>query len=170
MEVLNFLLIPRASSTAVSELTAPNFSTVSELTPEQITENIFEDLGSQIQEIARTKAPVKSGALRDSITYTVENATLTLDAAVDYATYQEFGTGSRGEFPGKPYKIRPKKPGGKLVFKVKGKTVFAKEVTHPGVRPQPFLRPAVMEAMGPLLDKLADKGQAMIVKGPRSTL
>ena len=153
-------------TTLVKDLT-----TVSELSPEQITENIFEDIGSQIQDLARQKAPMKSGALRDSITYEVKDGnTLILDAAVDYATYQEFGTGTRGEFPGKPYKIRPKKPGGKLVFKIKGKTVFAREVTHPGVTPHPFLRPAVMEALGPLLDKLADKGQAMIIKGPRSTL
>lgn len=153
-------------TTLVKDLTE-----ISKLTPAQITENILQDIGSRVETVAKSKAPVKSGALRNSITSTVEKGnTLIIDAAVDYATYQEFGTASRGEFPGKPYKIRPKKPGGKLVFKVKGKTVVAKEVTHPGVYPQPFLRPAVMEVMGPLLDKLADRGQALIVKGPRSTL
>lgn len=150
----------------VSDLTE-----ISELTPAQITENILEDVGADITESARQKAPVKTGALRESINYTVTDGnTLTIDSPLVYATYQEFGTGTRGEYPGKPYKIRPRKPGGRLVFKVNGRTIRAKEVTHPGVAPQPFLRPAAMEVMGPLLDKLSEKGQAMIVKGPRSTL
>ncbi len=148
-----------------------DLKTVSELTPAQITENILEDIGSRIQESARMKAPVKTGELRNSIVYQVENGnTLIIDSDKEYATYQEFGTGGRGEFPGKPYKIYPRNKGGRLVFKVGSKTVSAKSVTHPGVRPHPFLRPAAMEVMGPLLEKLADRGQALIVKGPDSAL
>lgn len=152
----------------VTEL-VKDLKTVSTLSTEQITENIFEDLGSRIQAAAQEKAPVKTGALRESIQYDAQGGTLTIEATVPYALFQEFGTAARGEFPKAPYIIRPKKAK-YLVFDINGKQVRTKRVLHPGVPAHPYLRPAAMEVMGELLNKLADKGQAMILKGPNSTL
>ena len=147
-----------------------DLKTVSELSTEQITENVLQDIGSKIVAEAKQRSPVKTGHLRDSISYIVQDGTLKIEASATYADYIEFGTGSRGEFNGSPYVIKPKKRGGVLVFKVGGQTVFARKVTHPGIKAQPYLRPAAMEVMGPLLEKLADRGQALIVKGPKSAL
>ena len=142
---------------------------ISELRPEQITENIFKDLGPEIVQKAKEKAPVDTGELKDSITHEVTGTSLTITVGAAHGLYQEFGTASRGEFPGQPYEIKPKK-GKYLKFKVGDKTVFAKKVKHPGVAPQPFLRPAFMDTLGDLYGKLAERGQAMILKGPRSSL
>jgi hypothetical protein len=51
-----------------------------------------------------------------------------------YGGFVEFGT--------KPHTIRPKKPGGYLVFTVGGTKVFARQVKHPGSAPRPYVMPA----------------------------
>lgn len=142
---------------------------ISELSTEQITKNVLNDIGGKIVALAKKKAPKKTGKLAQSISYTVDGERLVIEVKAPYGMYQEFGTASKGEFGGSPYKIRPKN-GKYLVFKVKGKTVYAKEVTHPGVAAQPYLRPAVTESLGPLFDALAKRGQASILRGPKSTL
>jgi HK97 gp10 family phage protein len=59
-----------------------------------------------------------------------------------YSHMVEYGTASyysgQGRTVGKPYKIKPKK-GGALLFGGK----VREEVTHPGIRPRPFMRRAV---------------------------
>ena len=142
---------------------------ISSLSSDRITKNVLNDIGGDIVKLAAEKAPVDTGALKQSISYTVNEDRLVIEVKAKYGMFQEFGTASRGEFGGQPYKIKPKN-GKYLVFKVKGKTVFAKEVIHPGVKAQPFLRPAVTESLGPLFDKLAERGQASILKGPNSAL
>ena len=142
---------------------------ISELSSDQITKNVLNDIGGDIVKLAKEKAPVDTGKLQRSISYTVNEDRLVIEVKATYGMYQEFGTASRGEFGGKPYTIKPKN-GKYLVFKVKGKTVYAREVIHPGVKAQPFLRPAVTESLGPLFDKLAERGQASILKGPKSKL
>lgn len=135
--------------------------------PEEIAGNIFQTMGHEIMAKARAKAPVKTGKLRDSISYEVRKNQLIVGPHVPYAPYMEFGTASRGEFGGRPYVIKAKnKP--LLVFKVDGKWVSKKEITHPGVAPHPFMRPAVEDTMGDLADKLAERGALMITKGPDS--
>lgn len=151
-------------STLVSDLRS-----ISSLSSGQITENIFREYGAKIDAIAKSNAPFKTGALKNSITHHASQESLEIVADVPYAMYQEFGTASRGEYGGAPYVITPKK-GKYLVFYVNGKKVVTKKVTHPGVPAHPYLRPAVQEAFGELYEKLAEKGQAMIVKGPNSDL
>ena len=146
-----------------------DLSTISQMSTEQITENVLSDIGRSIAELARQKAPRDTGALASSIGYEVVGDRLTIEVKVPYGMYQEFGTGSRGEFSGSSYEIRPKNAK-YLKFQAGGRTIYTKKVTHPGVKAQPFLRPAVTESMGPLFDKLADRGQAMILKGPNSVL
>ena len=58
--------------------------------------------------------------------------------ASKYAAAQDLGSGLYGPKRRK-YLILPKKPGGVLAFKVRGKMVFARRVMHPGVRPTRFL-------------------------------
>ena len=152
----------------VSDLVA-DLKEISELSAEDITENIFRDYGPKIEATAKEYAPVDSGRLKDSIHVDVHGATMTIAADAPYAKFLEFGTASRGEFPGAPYKIRPRNAS-VLRFEVNGKVVFAKEVTHPGIAPQPYLRPAVLDEVGGLFGALADRGQAYIIKGPRSAL
>jgi HK97 gp10 family phage protein len=135
--------------------------------PEEITGNIFNELGNQIMGKARAKAPVRTGKLRDSITYQVNGNQLIIGPHVPYSAYQEFGTATRGEFGGSPYVIQPRMKK-YLRFQVNGQWVSTKQVIHPGIPPHPFMRPAVEEAMGDLADKLAERGALMITKGPNN--
>lgn len=116
---------------------------------------------------AQTMVPVKTGELRDSIQIRYPNiAKAVIGPTKDYGVYQEFGTASRGEFGGSPYEIRPKSPDGRLVFKVNGKWVSAKRVIHPGIPPQPYMRPALQGALGnELASNLAQQGALMAVQG-----
>ena len=87
---------------------------------------------------AKEFCPVKFGPLKASI----RNRKLTQDELnhiiytdKKYAPFVEKGTHA--------HKIVPKNAP-RLAFMVGGKLVFAKEVMHPGTRPQPFLRPAYL--------------------------
>lgn len=101
---------------------------------------IFEEMLSLV--------PRKSGRLAASIR--IKHATGRTEVGpegVPYAVYIEYGTGQFNEFGGSAYEIRPTSPGGVLAFNVGGKTIFTKRVLHPGIRPQPFIRPALTRAM-----------------------
>lgn len=151
------------------EKLAKDLEKISELTAEEITQNIMYDLGPRIIMNAAQRAPRKTGQLANSIAFRVNGSTLEILAKAPYGNYQEFGTASRGEFGGSPYTIVPRK-GKRLRFSVGGKTVYARKVTHPGIRPRPYMRPAAIEELGPLMKELLDRGQALIVKGPNSAL
>jgi HK97 gp10 family phage protein len=108
------------------------------------------------------RVPVKHGDLRDSIKIRFKAKSqkfgwvrMQLVAGGKKAWYShliEFGTASfytgKGKSARKPYTIKPKKRGGALFF---GGTVRA-EVVHPGIKPQPFMRPAADAGQGPALD------------------
>lgn len=133
-------------------------------------QEIIRTAAVRIQHEAQTRAPVKSGRLKESISvrYTGPLSAV-IGPSVHYAPYQEYGTGERGEFPTGAYEIKPKKAGGVLVFKVNGKTVYARKVRHPGIKARPFMRPAFEAVIGKdLLAKLADAGLAAITKGPNA--
>lgn len=128
---------------------------------------LLADTASQVQSLAVSMAPVKTGALRDSIHIVWEGeSTVVITSDLHYAPFQEFGTGELGEFPGKAWTITPKN-GKYLVFTVGGKKVFAKKVTHRGNRPHPFMRPALMQALGSAAGELADIGALQITKGSK---
>ena len=88
-----------------------------------------------IQDTARAFCPVDTGALRDSITYEIEELPKSIRGAVGphthYAAYVEFGTGLRGEAS----------PGA-------GEGPYSTE--WPGMPAQPYMRPAFDEA-GPAI-------------------
>lgn len=91
----------------------------------------------QMQQLAQGYAPVRTGALRDSIQSKVNQTGKTVvgvvTTGVEYAAYVEFGTGRRGaESPERgagPYKM-----------------------SWPGMTPRPYLRPAQDEMRGLVLD------------------
>lgn len=89
-----------------------------------------------IKESAQSKAPVDTGALRDSIDYEVnetgKTVVGTVSVGVDYGPYLEFGTGQRGA------SSADAGPG------LYGSTA--------GMVPQPYMRPAIDESRSAILD------------------
>ena len=148
---------------------AQDLTTASGGNIEQTASELISQTAQKIALVAQAKAPVKTGELRSSIkVHYISPLKASVGPDVSYGAYQEFGTGSRGEFGGAIYEIKPKKPGGVLVFKVNGKTVFARSVKHPGIKAHPYMRPAFEEVMGETAKLLADKGQAQITRGPNA--
>jgi len=137
---------------------------------ERSAAQILADGAQRIAAEARAQAPVKTGKLQASIHARWQSPLkVEIGPEVIYGPYQEFGTGSKGEFPGSPYEIKPKTPGGKLVFKTKdGRTVVTRRVIHPGVKPQPYMRPAFKKVLETVMDRLISSGAAQITKGPRA--
>lgn len=138
---------------------------------EKAAGNVIRETAMAVQSIASARAPRDTGKLSSTITIVwISKLEAVISPTEFYGAFPEFGTGARGEFPGQPYEIKPKKPGGVLVFTVGGRTVYARKVTHPGVRAQPYMRPAAKEALEPFTDKLLAAGALLITKGPRSAL
>lgn len=81
----------------------------------------------------------RTGHLTSSIGYGVPEGGTTVNvdvtATMPYADAIERGA--------KPHVIKPKKPGGRLVFGTVSGLVFAKQVNHPGNRPFRFLAEAL---------------------------
>lgn len=116
----------------------------------------------EFQAVALRHVPVDDGALRDSIKIKFRSRSqkhgwvrmqlVAGNKAAWYSHLIEYGTASfytgKGKSNRKPYTIKPKKREGALFF---GGVVRA-EVTHPGIRPQPFMRPAADAGQGPALD------------------
>lgn len=112
----------------------------------QLAAGIVKSTAATVRTVSRSKAPRKTGALAGSIEVGQESALVALIGPhVHYGAYQEFGTGSRGEFSSKS----------------KGRR---------GNKAQPYMRPALLSALGPMAAKLADTGALVITKGPASTL
>jgi HK97 gp10 family phage protein len=129
-------------------------------------QQVIKDTAVKVQSLSQSMAPVKSGRLRNSISIKYPDPlSASIGPQVEYGVYQEFGTGSRGEFGGQPYEIKPKTQGSLLVFKVNGKTVYARRVMHPGIKAHPFMRPALTQALGAMAESMAEKGALLITKG-----
>lgn len=126
---------------------------------------------NQIQTLAEAYAPIRTGALKGSITSYTTHGGLTgvVRASALYASYVELGTGIRGEFPGKVTIIRPRTPGGYLRFTGKdGKEHFVKQVRNPGMAPRPFLRPALERVVPALSEGLLHQAVASVIHGPKA--
>lgn len=125
----------------------------------QVVVDIIEKTAYEIQRLMKWYAPVKTGALRDSIQVKITKKGLQAEiyTKIGYGKYLEYGTASRGEFGGTPYVIMPKKPGGTLAFQgSSGGMVYAKKVIHPGIAPRPFARPAVIQATDIFQEQIAE--------------
>lgn len=145
---------------------AENFAQASGQSFQAAAADLVNSYATQVAAMAQSFAPVDTGALKDSITIARPSPlTAIIGAHVEYASYQEFGTATRGEFGGPVYTIRPKKPGGVLVFTVGGRKVFAREVKHPGIPPHPYLRPAFERVITPFGQSLAQLGGSYVKYG-----
>lgn len=79
----------------------------------------------------------RTGNLRRTTRLIEKNdRTVELRTGVPYARWVEFGTSA--------HVITPKTPNGSLRFFVKGQTVFANKVNHPGTKPRPFMEDAAI--------------------------
>lgn len=137
---------------------------------QQTMQALVRDAANQVQTFAKAYAPVKTGALRDSIVvdFTDNGTTAIITAASDHAMFMEYGTGTRGEFPGAPIVITAK-PGKVLSWMGKdGKRHFAKRVVNPGAAPRPFMRPALERVELPFVNTVGDNAVVFIVNGPKS--
>lgn len=113
--------------------------------PQSQMVRLLRDTTRQTVNTAKIRVPVgASGQLRNSIR--TEDVRITgmvartgVVADKDYAAPVHDGS--------KPHIIRAKNKKS-LAFKMGGRTVFAKQVKHPGSRPRPFLLDATREAAG----------------------
>ncbi len=145
---------------------AQRLSNASNTGIEKAAADVVRVYAEKVKTLAQTKAPVKNGTLKYSIVVTYVNALKAeIGPSVFYGKYQEFGTGTRGEFPTGMYQIKPKS-GKYLTFKVNGQWVRTKVVNHPGIPARPFMRPALQEALGDFSEELAKAGALQITKGP----
>ena len=120
--------------------------------------------GRVVAQRATRKAPRDTGRLKRSLThgnpYRVNARRWGIDVGtnVEYAPAQEFGSGIYAEGGGQPIIIRPKTKQAlsfewpnapasvAAMFPKTFPRVFFASVTHKGVRPQPYLRPALKES------------------------
>lgn len=129
---------------------------------------VIADAAVMVQKEAMALAPVKTGRLRGSITVKINKGQAVIGPSVPYGVFQEFGTGTRGEFKGAMYEIRPKNAA-YLVFKTKdGKRVRTKLVRHPGIKGKPYMRPAVTHVLSDVAPDILQAGALLITKGPNA--
>lgn len=130
----------------------------------------LDEAANTIVDRAKKNAPVETGELRDSIERQAierepEGESVEIGAYAEYASPIEWGSAGKGEPlreghtsdnihtqyplipPNKvrwgPYPLNPKPPSQFLIFKVEDGWVTTDEVIHPGIDPQPFMRPAI---------------------------
>jgi HK97 gp10 family phage protein len=122
------------------------------------TQQVLVQSANQILAEMESRVPVDTGRLRTSLRIQVDPNRVTIgpdENIAPYGGYVEFGT--------KPHDIRPKTPGGVLVFKMNGRTVYTKKVRHPGTKAQPFVRPA-FEAWVDSLGTMAAEANIKVLK------
>jgi HK97 gp10 family phage protein len=94
----------------------------------------LETIGLVAERYAKEKAPVDTGRLRNSISHQVDDETVYVGTNVEYAPYLEFGTGKFAESGGRPTPWSYQDSKGEWH-------------TTNGMKPQPYLRPAIDDHM-----------------------
>ena len=97
------------------------------------------DLGPRIAFDARRFAPKRTGRLAASIEDHMSGGVLIIAAHTPYAYFVETGT--------RAHIIRPRIAQALRWYGPNGEPVFASIVHHPGTRPEPYLRPALVANM-----------------------
>lgn len=146
--------------------------------PSKIEANIVRGALRAGQRVVMTKAkelaPTDSGALRDSIRIRINRRAgkkgfVRVDLMAGnfkawYAHLIEFGTASfyngSGQTVGGPYIIKGKEGGIQASRSRKRKALkvgasFVDQVTHPGIKPKPFMRPAVDASMDDAIEAVS---------------
>jgi HK97 gp10 family phage protein len=148
--------VTAVASADISRLTEALRKTAqeSQITTQQVLIQSANHILAEIE----ARVPVKTGTLRRSLAIKVETNKVTIgpnEAQAPYAGYVEFGT--------KPHVIKPKKPGGYLVFTIGGRKIFARQVRHPGTRAQPDVEPG-FEAWVDSLGTMAAEANVKVFK------
>jgi hypothetical protein len=104
-------------------------------------ERATKDAGKEILGIEKDEVPVKTAALKRSITMDYRPISVSIYPTVKYAYYVHEGT--------KPHEILPRVK--KALRWRSGKSwVFAKRVSHPGTKANPFVERTVRRAESPV--------------------
>ena len=132
---------------AVTEL-SKRFEMAARVAPDLADRFLVNQFAEPVVREMRADAPVRSGALRDSIRFThPERLKVVIGSfGVSYAKFVAEGT--------KAHEIRPKNASA-LAFKVGGKMVYAKVVRHPGTKANPFMSEAADKVAKRVLPNLA---------------
>ncbi len=149
-----------------------------QLLPSKIEKNIIRGglrAGAAVfQEKARANIPAQMLALKRSIRIKTNSRSGRVSATVVagnrdayYAHWIEYGTASyytgKGRTVGQPYAIRPRGGAAALAFN----NIFTGSVIHPGVRPRPYMRPAVDAGTQEALSAMVDYMKSRIEKEMR---
>jgi len=110
---------------------------------------------TNLERLAKRRAPVKRGTLRRSITHRVEAGgdRGIVGTNLDYAKPVHEGS--------KPHIIRPKAAKMLRFQTAGGAVVYTKMVRHPGTRPNPFLKNAMQDGRGDTQRYLREAGLKM---------
>lgn len=87
-------------------------------------------------------------ALPTLVTGTTVRGQLTVDRTAPYGVFHEFGVAHS-------WVIRPRRPGGVLAFSAGGQMVFAREVTHPGLKERSFMRSALADRRADIVARIS---------------
>lgn len=107
----------------------------------------LETIGLVAERYAKEKAPVDTGRLRNSISHEVDDDTVYVGTNVEYAPYLEFGTGKFAEGGGgrpTPWSYQDDK---------------GNWHTTNGMKPQPYLKPAIENHLDEYKQYLKDELQ-----------
>lgn len=122
------------------------------------THQVLVESANHILAEMEVRVPVKTGTLRRSLGVRVSSDRVIIGPDINqapYAGHVEFGT--------QAHEIRPKKPGGVLVFTIGGKKIVTRLVHHPGTKAQPYAQPA-FEAWVDSLGTMAAEANVKVFK------
>lgn len=102
---------------------------------DQQIQNKLVRAATTVERLAKQKCPRRTGRLVRSITRRIDKRKVTIGSNVSYAPIVELGS--------RPHIIKPKTA---AALWWKGLPHPVKMVHHPGTRPKPYLRPALMES------------------------
>ena len=128
-------------------------------------------VGSAIEQTmtyAQQYAPRRTGRLASGFQNSYSGLSGSVWNTTSYAGDVEFGTGTRGEFPGSPIVITPKRAKYLRFVTKDGRVVYTKRVVSPGMAPRPFMRPAVERIALPFATNIANAAVVSIVQGPNA--
>lgn len=119
-------------------------------TSEWFQEDLLNACEDHIVPMAQALAPVRTGALKASIeAMSSGDLGVSIVATAPYAAFVELGTRSHDIFPRNKSVLS--------WVDRSGARVFARRVRHPGTQPKPFLKPAVDEGIGQVLQEIATR-------------
>jgi len=115
----------------------PDLEQVAERLAGPVRQRFIELLADITYNTMRELAPVRTGFMRESIRKSIGVGEAYVDVTDPKAVFVEYGT--------RPHMIYPVNASC-LAFFAGGRMIFTKYVSHPGTKPQPFVRFAVEEA------------------------